>query len=137
MKTRVKIIGKKFYTNPNLGTVVCELICDLQKEKHPAFFYLSPIDFGNQGLIDRCGIFRVKAKAKCAEGDTFDIKKGKMIAESRAKAKMHKIVAKVWDDYADRLYEAAAQCAITCHNCLEVKDIEEFHVKELIDETDY
>lgn len=35
------------------------------------------------------GEFTVKAKARCNNTDTFDEKKGKMIAESRAKAKNH------------------------------------------------
>lgn len=132
MKTRIKIIGKKFYVNLNTKTVVCELLCDLQKEKHPAFSYLCQIDFKNVGFVGRDGIFRVKAKAQCAEGDTFDIKRGKMIAESRAKAKMCKVATRVWKYYSDILYAAAIQCFTTSYSCAVTRRTEEGHVKELI-----
>lgn len=132
MKTRIKIIEKKFYVNPNTKTVVCELLCDLQKEKHPAFPYLCQIDFKNLDFTGRDGRFRVKAKTQCAEDDTFDIKRGKMIAESRAKAKMCKVATRVWKYYSDIFYAAAIQCFTTSYNCAVTRRTEEEHVKELI-----
>ena len=132
MKTRIKIIEKKFYVNPNTKTVVCELLCDLQKEKHPAFPYLCQIDFKNLDFTGRDGRFRVKAKTQCAKDDTFDIKRGKMIAESRAKAKMCKVATRVWKYYSDIFYAAAIQCFTTSYNCAVTRRTEEEHVKELI-----
>lgn len=138
MKTRIKIIEKKFYVNLTKETVVCELLCDLQKEKHPAFPYLYQVDFKNWDFVGRDGRFRVKAKAQCAEGDTFDIKRGKMIAESKAKAKMCKAAARVWNYYFNTLHAAALQCLSTSCKCDVTRKSEEKHVKDLIkDETHY
>lgn len=126
------IVNTKFNVDAENKVVVCELECDLQLEKHPAWLVINPSMWGKKFPdIGYDGEFTVKAKARCNSQDTFDEKKGKMIAESRAKAKMFSVASRVWKSCTEALHIAAAKCGITSDACSEAENIEENHVKEL------
>lgn len=133
MKTGVKIIREKFHVNTNAKVVVCEILCDLQTERHPAYFHLGSLRFEKEVMrVGRNGRFRVKGIARCSNLDTFDKEKGEKIAKSRAKTKMYHIAEKVWWYYGEELNKAANQCYNTCSRCFTAKEAEKNHVKELI-----
>lgn len=133
MKNRVMITNANFHVDVENKVVICELKCDLQLEKHPAWMVINPSmwekKFPNIGYD---GEFTVRAKARCNALDTFDETVGKRIAESRAKAKMFKIASRVWKDCAEVLHTIATKCAITSHACTETEHIEIDHVVELV-----
>ena len=132
MRNRVKIVNTKFNVDAENKVVVCELECDLQLEKHPAWMMINPSMWEKKFPdIGFDGEYTVKAKARCNNIDTFDEKKGKMIAESRAKAKMFSVASRVWKSCAEALHIAAAKCVFTSNACSEAENIEENHVKEL------
>lgn len=132
MRNRVKIVNTKFNVDAENKVVVCELECDLQLEKHPAWLVINPSmwekKFPNIGFD---GKFTVKAKARCNNIDTFDEKKGKMIAESRAKAKMFRIAGRLYLCCKRALEGASDSCLTTASACADAVVIEENHVKEL------
>lgn len=72
MKTGITIKGIKYYTNKEKGTVICVMTL-----KH-----LSGSTFSIKGI------------ATCSTTDTFDETKGRRIAESRAKYKMFRGLAR-------------------------------------------
>lgn len=132
MRNRVMITDTKFHVDAENKVVVCELKCDLQMPKHPSWIVLQDDmyrrKFPNVGYS---GEFTVKAKARCNNIDTFDEKKGKMIAESRAKAKMFNIAWRVWRECEDALADLAQECQKTSQACVKAMDIELNHVREL------
>lgn len=132
MRNGVMIVNTKFNVDAENKVVVCELKCDLQLEKHPAWLVINPSMWEKKFPdIGFDGGFTVKAKARCNSIDTFDEKKGKMIAESRAKAKMFSVASRVWKSCAEALHIAAVKCGLTSGACSEAENIEENHVKEL------
>lgn len=132
MRNGVMIINTKFNVDTVNKVVVCELKCDLQLAKHPAWLMIAPSiwerKFPNIGYD---GEFTVKAKARCNDMDTFNEKRGKMIAESRAKAKMLKVASRIWEQCAKALKDASAKCAATSTACIEAMQIEVDHIAEL------
>lgn len=134
MKNGVRITDAKFNVDTVNKVVVCELNCDLQLDKHPAWLAINPSMWEKKfPNIDWKGSFTVKAKARCNDMDTFDEKKGKMIAESRAKAKMFNIAFRIWKDCAKALKNASVKCMTTSTACMGALQIEADHVAELVE----
>lgn len=132
MKNRVLITGTKFHVDTENKVVVCELKVDMQIHKHPAWIAINSTMWKKKFPNVSCdGEFTVKAKARCNNTDTFDEKKGKRIAESRAKAKMFNIAWKVWRECEDALVDMAQECQKTSQACVTAMDIELNHVLEL------
>lgn len=131
MKNGVKITETKFYTTPN-GVVICELECDMQLYKHPSYYYINDRMWKPKfPKVNYKGEFTVRAKARCHSTDTYDERRGKMIAESRAKAKMFGIAERVYEECSKALYKVSVTCATSKAACAEARDGEETHVKEL------
>lgn len=132
MRNRVMITDTKFHVDAENKVVICELKVDMQMHKHPAWIAIDSTMWKKKfPNVSYDGEFTVKAKARCNNTDTFDEKKGKMIAESRAKAKMFSIAQRVWGECYKALACYAAECSRSIQACFEAKRIEENHVKEL------
>ena len=133
MKNRVRILESVYKIDEKNKVVVCELKCDLQLHKHPAYCIIS----GNMWRkrfphVGWDGQFTVRAKARCNTSDTFDETIGKRIAESRAKAKMFAIASKIWLECSTSLLKASQECSKTMTACLDEHSMEIKHVRELI-----
>lgn len=131
MKNRVAIIKSKYHVDTENKVVVCELTCDLQLGKHPAWFYITPNMWKKLPNVNYAGVFTVKAIARCNSVDTFNEETGKRIAESRAKIKMFKTASKVWAYCTKALQRHVNECFVTHRACEEAIEVEENHVKEL------
>lgn len=132
MRNRVMITNTKFIVDSVNKVIVCELRCNLQLDKHPAWRALDIAMWVKRfPYIDYKGDFTVKAKVRCNNIDTFDERKGKMIAESRAKVKMFSIASRLWKDCSDAINTMAIQCSATSKSCLDAEIIERNHVREL------
>ena len=133
MKNRVRILESVYKIDEKNKVVVCELKCDLQLHKHPAYCIIYP-DMWKKRFphVGWDGQFTVRAKSRCNNIDTFDEKRGKMIAESRAKTKMFNIAGKVWLKCSECFEALSAECLGTAKACMEERGIEAKHVCELI-----
>ena len=131
MRNRVLIEKSTFYVDETNKVVVCTLECDMQLNKHPAWDAIDYRMFENFPNAHRYGKFTVKAKARCNATDTFDVETGRMIAESRAKAKMFNISSRVYKLCSDALTKLAKECSNSSLACEQAMMIENNHVLEL------
>lgn len=132
MRNRVMITNTTYKVDKENKVVVCELKCDLQFSKHPAWYVMrSEMWIKKFPDIGYIGEFTVKAKARCNSQDTFDEKKGKMIAESRAKLKMYSIAERLYSCCIKALKGAKDSCLDSLAACIDVMQIEKRHIKEL------
>lgn len=135
MRNRVRITETKFHVDTTNKVVVCELECDMQMHKHPAWPIIDSTMWKKKfPNVSYDGEFTVKAKARCNASDTFDETIGKRIAESRAKTKMFKTASKVWRLCSEELSKLSKQCALSAASCIDSMFIEHKHVKELVQE---
>lgn len=131
MRNRVLIEKSTFYVDEVNKVVVCTLECDMQLNKHPAWDAIDYRMFKNFPNAHYYGKFTVKAKARCNATDTFDVETGRMIAESRAKAKMFNISSRVYKLCSDALTKLAKECSNSSVACEQAMMIENDHVLEL------
>ena len=131
MRNRVLIEKSNFYVDEANKVVVCTLKCDMQLDKHPAWDAIDYRMFKNFPNAHYYGKFTVKAKARCNATDTFDVETGRMIAESRAKAKMFNISSRVYKLCSDALTKMAKECSNSSVACEQAMMIENDHVLEL------
>lgn len=132
MKNRVHVLNATYYIDEVNKVVVCKLKCDMQMFRHPAYYYFTKDDYEKRfPLVSGKGIFNVVAKARCNATDTFDVEKGKRLAESRAKAKMLHVAERVWATIAKAIAVKAEDCIKTANACLKAKNVELNHVREL------
>ena len=131
MRNRVLIEKSTFYVDEVNKVVVCTLECDMQLNKHPAWDAIDCSMFKNFPNAHCYGKFTVKAKARCNATDTFDVETGRMIAESRAKAKMFNISSRVYKLCSDALTKLAKECSNSSVACEQAMMIENDHVLEL------
>lgn len=132
MKNRIHVTKTTFRVDEVNKVVICSLECDMQMYKHPAYGCFTDMAFDKRmPFVKWNGEFTVRAKARCNATDTFDVEKGKRLAESRAKAKMFSVAERVWQEVEQYLAKMANECARTALACTLAKDIEGNHVKEL------
>lgn len=131
MRNRVLIMKSTFHVDEANKVVVCTLECDMQFYKHPAWNTIDCKMFKSIPYVSWDGRFIVKAKARCNATDTFDVGTGKMIAESRAKAKMFSISSKVYKLCSSALTKLAKECSNSSVACEQAMMIENDHVLEL------
>lgn len=93
MRNRCKVLKEVYKVDEVNKTVVCIINWDMQPEKSPIPFWVFTEAKCNNALTTNTSV----GISKCHPDDTFDVVKGKRIAESKAKAKMYKKAAKVWD----------------------------------------
>lgn len=126
------ITDTKFYVDAENKVVICELKVDMQMHKHPAWLSIYASIWNKKfPNVSYDGEFTIKAKARCNSTDTFDEKKGKMIAESRAKAKMLNIASRVWHEAYKSLSFMADNCLCSSIACSNAEKLEMNHIKEL------
>lgn len=118
MKSKLRISDYKYTVILEKGIVICELVCDMNLSTHPAWVNIQK-DMWSKRFpnVNYDGVFSVKAKARCNKLDVFDERKGKRIAESKAKIKALSIATRVWRMIADSLWKQAAQCESTADGC--------------------
>ena len=93
MKNRCKVLKTTYKVDEANKTIVCIINWDMQPEKSPIPFWVFTEAKCNNALTTNTSV----GISKCHLDDTFDVVKGKRIAESKAKAKMYRKAAKVWD----------------------------------------
>ena len=132
MKNRVKMENTKYFVDSNNKVVICTIDCDMQLNSHPAWDVINMNVWGKRfPNVSFAGDFTVKAKARCREGDIFDEKKGKMIAESKAKAKAYSIASRIYKSLHKYLIHQAMMCFRSYDACFTAETVEREHVKEL------
>lgn len=131
MRNKVKITETKFHIDMENEVVVCEIKCDMQMEKHPAWKVLSSEMWEKRFPRVAWGVFTVRAIARCNATDTFNAEVGKRIAESRAKAKMFSTSSKVYKLCSDALTKIAKECSKSSVACEQAMMVENDHVLEL------
>ena len=131
MRNKVLIEKPSFHVDEANKVVVCTLECDMQLHKHPAWNAIDYKMFKSIPYVGWDGKFIVKAKARCNATDTFNVGTGKMIAESRAKAKMFNISSRVYKLCSDALTKIAKECSDSSVACEQAMMIENDHVLEL------
>lgn len=114
--------------------VVCIMKADMQFHKLPLGYLCLDARTWNKKapMVNAWGEFTVIAKARCNSTDTFDESLGKKIAESRAKAKVFRISARVYNcikkDIKNKFDELRLK-ELACENEMEV---EVKHINELV-----
>lgn len=133
MRNRVNIIKESYIVNPEKKVVVCVLECDMQLEKHPAWYDIHSKMWANLPLVTSDGTFKVRAIARCNEEDVFNEEAGKRIAESRAKGKAFATAAKVYKEIKRYFSNCAALVNESVEACKQAMKVEEAHVELLIE----
>lgn len=114
MKNRCKVLKEVYKVDEVNKTVVCIINWDMQPEKSPIPFWVFTEAKCNAALCTNTSV----GVSKCHPDDAFDVVKGKRIAESKAKAKMYRKAAKVWDKtfkfltikWLDNIYNRKTAC---------------------------
>lgn len=133
MKNGVKINKINYIINPEEKIIICIMQCCIDYYKTlPKVDIFRSIWGHKLPYIGHQGTFTVKAIAKCSEGDIFDEKIGKKLAESRANLKAFKIATKFYgvihSYYASRTYEVFTMQKILAKSV----ESEENYLKTLI-----
>ncbi len=131
MRNRVLIEKTSFHVDEANKVVVCTLECNMQLEGHPAWNAIDSGMFKKIPYVSWSGRFITKAKARCNATDTFSVETGRMIAESRAKAKMFNTSSRVYKFCSDALIKLAKECSSSSGACKQAMMIENDHVLEL------
>lgn len=128
MKTNVCIEKEVIKEFPEKGVVVCILHC----QAYPEFQWMSNKEW-HKALpqVSIIGKFTVIGKARCHSLDTFDLETGRRLAKGRAKAKMFKMAAKVWDAGYKDLKKYMDTYLMYYTNCMNAFYREESHNVEL------
>lgn len=98
MKTYTIISDINFIVNEKKGVVICKGKVDINTDKI-LYSLLNNLSFNNNKFYWRCKSPTVVGKAKCIMNiDSFDLEKGKRIAEARMRIKAYKKAIKVWEE---------------------------------------
>ena len=92
MKNRCKVLKTTYKVDETNKTVVCIVKWDMQPEKSSVPFWVFTEAKCSNALTTNTSV----GISKCHPDDTFDLVKGKHIAESKAKAKMYRTAAKTY-----------------------------------------
>lgn len=97
MKTYTIISDINFIVNEKKGVVICKGKVDINTDKI-LYYLLNNLSFNNNKFYWGCKSPTVVGKAKCIMNiDSFDLEKGKRIAEARMRIKAYKKAIKVWE----------------------------------------
>lgn len=133
MRNRCRVLKEVYKVDEAKKTIVCILTFDMQLDKasdnliYPLGFVANKEDV----TLGQAGIYTVIGISKCHPDDTFDVVKGKRIAQSKAKLEMYRKATVTWDSVYRNLLINVADIRKRRYNCkVSVKEEKE-HIKEL------
>ena len=133
MRNRCKVLKEVYKVDEAKNTVVCILTFDMQLDKasdnliYPLGFVANKEDV----TLGQAGIYTVIGISKCHPEDTFDVVKGKRIAQSKAKLEMYRKATVTWDSIYRNLLINVADIKKRRYNCRVSAKEEKEHIEEL------
>ena len=109
---RFKVLNKKFITNNRTVVCIIEVEVDKNALENCEFELMSAINQKRFKINHVNPFYRgmtFKGVAKCMEGDTFDIHKGKILAECRAMEKLKRYSSNFFYECANKASELASK----------------------------
>lgn len=132
-KSKVIIYEKRVIVNNDKKVVVCKLTCGIEFVYQPFDKVITRRLFFKKFPDVDCNMsFTVVGKAKCNEGDTFDIELGKSIAEGRAKSKMFEKASEIFNEIAINTNKVVNGCDDETIRYKGLANREEDHANSLI-----
>lgn len=133
MKNRCRVLKEVYKVDEAKKTIICILTFDMQLHKaetvlvYPTAFVANKEDvtYGTAGIHTVIGI------SKCHPDDTFDVVKGKRIAQSKAKLEMYRKATVTWDSVYRNLLTNVADIKQRRYNCRVSAKEEKEHIKDL------
>lgn len=133
MKSNVEILRTSWHQgvdNPN--EIVCDITARVMREKLPIDIHtFCNIKRKHFNEVNANGVFSVSAKAVCKDTDKFDEEVGKMIAETKAQAKVyfkaHRVYTCIYNWFANN----ANNLADLTENCFNLSLHALEHVYEI------
>ena len=133
MKNKCKVLKETYKVNENKKTIVCILTFDMQLSKADTFL-VYPTSFiadKEDVTYGKAGVYTVVGISKCHPDDTFDVIKGKRIAQSKAKLEMYRKTTVTWDSIYRNLLINVADIKKRRYNCKVSAKEEKAHIKDL------
>lgn len=133
MRNRCKVLKEVYKVDENKKTIVCILTFDMQLDKastylvYPTSFIADKEDV----TYGKAGVYTVVGISKCHPDDTFDVVKGKRIAQSKAKLEMYRKATVTWDSVYRSLLINVADIRQRRYNCKVSAKEEKEHIEEL------
>lgn len=133
MRNRCKVIKEVYKVDEDKKTIVCMLTFDMQLLKsstalvYPTAFIAEKEDVS----YGKAGVYTVIGISKCHPEDTFDVVKGKRIAQSKAKLEMYRKATATWDIIYRKLLINVADIKQRRYNCMASAKEEKEHIKKL------
>lgn len=133
MKNRCRVIKEVYKVDEAKRTVVCILTFDMQLYKNATDLVYPTSYIGNKDKVTlgKAGIYTVVGISKCHPDDTFDVIKGKRIAQSKAKLEMYRKATITWDSIYRNLLISIADIRRRRYNCKVSAKEEKDHIKKL------
>lgn len=133
MKNRCKVLKEVYKVDEDKKTIVCILTFDMQigKANNDLVFPTAFVSNKDNVTYGRAGIYTVIGISKCHPDDTFDVVKGKRIAQSKAKLEMYRKAAITWDSIYRNLLINVADIKQRRYNCKVSAKEEKEHIKYL------
>lgn len=133
MRNRCKVLKEVYKVDEDKKTIVCILTFDMQLLKSATNLVYPTAFISEKGNITygKAGIYTVVGISKCHPEDTFDIIKGKRIAQSKAKLEMYRKATITWDSIYRNLLISVADIKRRRYNCKVSAKEEKEHIKEL------
>lgn len=132
MRTRMKIVSRKFYVNTEKKAVTCVIKVDPSIYSHPCYGLVRDFMlYNSKKLPDLLKDYIFTATAKCSPLDTFDEEKGRRIAESRAKLKAFRFLESSYHKISVALTSTALEFSKTAVACEHSAKTELNHILDI------
>lgn len=133
MRNRCKVLKEVYKIDENKKTIVCILTFDMQliKSSTTLVYPTAFIAEKDNETFGKAGIYTVIGISKCHPDDTFDIVKGKRIAQSKAKLEMYRKATVTWDSIYRNLLINIADIKKRRYNCKVSAKEEKEHIEYL------
>lgn len=133
MRNRCRVLKEVYKVDEAKKTIVCILTFDMQLDKAATDLVYPLVFVSNKenGTLGQAGIYTVLGISKCHPDDTFDVVKGKRIAQSKAKLKMYRKAATVWKSIGESLTISRVDILSRYNVCFRAAIEEKEHIKDL------
>lgn len=133
MRNRCKVLKEVYKVDEIKKTIVCILTFDMQINKANTDLVFPTAFVSNKDNVsyNTAGIYTVIGISKCHPDDTFDIVKGKRIAQSKAKLEMYRKATSTWDSIYRNLLINVADIKKRRYNCKVSAKEEKEHIRDL------